>query len=61
MAPKQTATGRTSNRCPIEPRPTDVERYVSHEVGEGEVVVSDTEREDAWIRSDSAIRLESME
>lgn len=52
---------RSTDRCPIVPRPRDRDRYVALGTTENEVVIFDREIDSAWVKSSSAIELESME
>lgn len=50
-----------TDRCPIHPRQTDRGRYVALGTTDDQVVVFDCEVDTAWVKSDNAIELESME
>lgn len=50
----------STDRCPIQPRPTDTDRYVALPMN-GVVLIFDRTVETAWLKSDVAIELESME
>lgn len=50
-----------TDRCPIHPRPTDRGRYVALGTTDDAVVIFDSEVDTAWIKSDDAIELETME
>lgn len=51
----------TSDRCPVDPRPDTDGRYVSIDVNDTDVMLYDVDQSQAWIRSDTAIQLDSME
>lgn len=52
---------RTTDRCPIEPRPSTDERYTAVDTHDGETIIFDQTLESAWIQSDFAIALAMAE
>lgn len=51
----------TSDRCPIEPRPSPDDRYAAVDTDTGDTIIFDQTLESAWIQSDVAIELATVE
>lgn len=51
---------RVPDRCPIQPKPRDRDRYVALESTEEEVVIFDRNIDGAWMKSGDALSREAM-